>query len=232
MTKKTLIRLIGTATCVAVMAGGWDAEAGWRRRHHGSSGGSWGSSGGSSGGSWGSYGSNGGSSGGSWGSNGSSGGSSSYSSHGSSGGSYGSSGGSHGSSGGGYVVYHRHPVVVHHHAPAYEEVIVNEVVKTTPADTATIVVELPKDAKVFINGAETKATGSTRQFVSKGLKEGASYQYEVRIVTGDKDSPMEQTKVLKLARGQRKTVTFDAATATAVKPVPPKPDSVAATNGT
>lgn len=237
MTKKTLIRLVGAATCVAVMGAGLDAEAGWWRRHHGSSGGSWGSSGGSSGGSWGSHGSSGGSSGGSWSysSHGSSGGSYSYSSHGSSGGSHGSSGGSwgsHGSSGGGYVVHHHHHTAMHDEPVEYHEtVIVNEVVRTTPADTAKIVVDLPKDAKVFINGSETKATGSSRQFISKGLKDGITYQYDVRIVTADKESPMEQTKIVKLSRGETETVRFDAATATAVKPASPKSDAVAATSG-
>ena len=35
MTGKFLIRSIGVLTCLAVVASGWDAEAGWRRhRHH------------------------------------------------------------------------------------------------------------------------------------------------------------------------------------------------------
>lgn len=29
-----LIRGVGVLTCVAVVASGWDAEAGWRRHHH------------------------------------------------------------------------------------------------------------------------------------------------------------------------------------------------------
>mgnify|MGYP003335660238 CR=1 FL=1 len=33
MTGKFLIRLVGVATCMAVVASGWDAEAGWRRHH-------------------------------------------------------------------------------------------------------------------------------------------------------------------------------------------------------
>lgn len=238
MSKKTLIRLIGAATCVAVMTAGWDAEAGWWRRH-GSSGGSWGSCG-SSGGSWGSSGSSGGSwgshgSSGSWGSHGSSGGS--HGSHGSSGGSY----GSHGSSGGGHVIYHHHhpvehhhPVVHHdevvHHEPVVREKIVSEVVRAEPADTAKIVVDLPKDAKVFINGEETTATGPSRKFISTGLADGVNYRYDVRIVTADKDAPMEQTKTVTLARGQTETVRFDAGTATAVKPAAPTRDAVAAAN--
>lgn len=35
MTSKYLIRAVGVLTCVAVVATGWDAEAGWgRHRHH------------------------------------------------------------------------------------------------------------------------------------------------------------------------------------------------------
>jgi hypothetical protein len=33
MTGKFLIRLVGVATCMAVVASGWDAEAGWRRNY-------------------------------------------------------------------------------------------------------------------------------------------------------------------------------------------------------
>ena len=34
MVGKILIRLIGTLTCLAVVAVAWDAEGGWGRRHH------------------------------------------------------------------------------------------------------------------------------------------------------------------------------------------------------
>ena len=35
MISKYLIRIVGVLTCVAVVASGWEAEAGWRRhRHH------------------------------------------------------------------------------------------------------------------------------------------------------------------------------------------------------
>jgi hypothetical protein len=34
MTGKYLIRSVGVLTCMAVIATGWDAEAGWRRHHH------------------------------------------------------------------------------------------------------------------------------------------------------------------------------------------------------
>jgi uncharacterized protein (TIGR03000 family) len=127
-------------------------------------------------------------------------------------------------------VVHHHDAVVHDHPVVHHEsVVVNEVIRATPVGTATIIVEVPQDAKVFINGSETKATGTARQFVSKGLKGDASYEYSVRIVTGD--SSLEQTKVVKLSRGGRETVKFDGATATAVKPAEPKSDAVATTAG-
>ncbi len=34
MSGKYLIRGVGVLTCVALVASGWDAEAGWRRHHH------------------------------------------------------------------------------------------------------------------------------------------------------------------------------------------------------
>jgi hypothetical protein len=34
MTSKYLIRSVGMLSCMALVATGWDAEAGWRRHHH------------------------------------------------------------------------------------------------------------------------------------------------------------------------------------------------------
>jgi hypothetical protein len=34
MTSKYLIRSVGMVACMALVATGWDAEAGWRRHHH------------------------------------------------------------------------------------------------------------------------------------------------------------------------------------------------------
>ncbi len=177
------------------------ADAGW-----GSSGGSWGSSGGSWGSGGGSWGSSGGSSGGyvvrhgGWGSHGSSGGSwgghwrpfqrlhrhhrshyssgssgGSWGSHGSSGGSYGSYG-SHGSSGG---VYYSAPIE-HEVAPSDTPQVPVPPQANARDGSVTIAIQVPAEAKVFINGVATSSTGEDRVYVSNGLAHGKRYRYTVR----------------------------------------------------
>jgi uncharacterized protein (TIGR03000 family) len=55
-----------------------------------------------------------------------------------------------------------------------------------PADSAILAVQVPADARVFVNGMLTKTPGTYRQYVSRGLAPGNDYTYEVRVeVTRD-----------------------------------------------
>ena len=144
-------------------SGGSHGSSGGSGGSHGSSGGSWGSygSGGGSGGSWGSYGSGGGS-GGSWGSYGSGGGS------GGSWGSYGSGGGSGG--------YH---------------VVSNVGVAGVAAErrVAYMNVNVPADAKVYLQDQRMTLTGARRRFVTPEIEDGkeARLQPEGRDRAGRPD---------------------------------------------
>lgn len=91
-----------------------------------------------------------------------------------------------------------------------------------------LVISVPADSTVTINGAETASTGGTRRFVSKGLTSGKSYAYTVRIVTAG-DSPTEQVERLTLAAGEERLVSFNPAKAVAVSKAPSN-DSVATTD--
>ncbi|MBX7071736.1 MAG: TIGR03000 domain-containing protein [Pirellulales bacterium] len=199
-------------------SGGWGRHHHrWFRKHHhwgGSSGGSWGSSGGyayaggSSGGSWGS---SGGSSGGSWGSSG-----------GSSGGSYGSSGGSSG-----YTSGYEVQDVIEQPAPPTEPGSPSDAPAapapaaegTAPAegssaympvdaDAVLLNVQVPGDAKVFVNGAATNSTGAARHYVSRGLKNNASYAYEIRAEVMRDGETVTETKQVVVVGGQRANVKF------------------------
>ena len=74
----------------------------------------------------------------------------------------------------------------HYSAPASE----GSVVPTTPeapateqtstSSEATLTVNVPSDARVFVNGAKTTSVGSQRSYVSRGLQAGFNYTYEVR----------------------------------------------------
>lgn len=179
-----------------------------------------GSSGGSSGGSWGGY----GSSGGSWGGYGSSGGSwgsyggwhhhrhhhyrGSYgSSGGSSGGYYGSSGGWYGSSGGssGGVIYR--PMGPEVDVPPADVRPIPEA--TPPANQGTLKVDVPEDALVYVNGMLTKSVGAQRNYVSRGLRSGFQYKYEIRAEAIRDGKKMEETKIVQMKAGDSLSLAFN-----------------------
>jgi uncharacterized protein (TIGR03000 family) len=189
--------------------GGWGGH--WAHKHARRA--AWGSSGGGWGGSSGGY---GGSSGG-WG--GSSGG---YG--GSSGGYGGSSGG--GSSGGGSYYYA--PGVELDPSTTVPMVPGGEIPPAAPAPAPGIApapgtgqgvsntrvdgllaVNVPEDAKIFVNGQATTSTGSTRQYVSRDLQSGFSYTYEVRAEVVRDGRTIEQVKKVDLRAGQTANVAFD-----------------------
>jgi uncharacterized protein (TIGR03000 family) len=226
---KWMVGVVAVAVCAATST----VEAGWlfhRHGGHGSSGG-WGSSGGyGSSGGWGSsggYGSSGG-----WGSSGgygwnrgwgSSGGYGSSGGWGSSGG-YGSSGG-WGSSGGGMIM----PGTVIESAPSTGTVTPppppaggTETPPPPPAGGAVpggstylnrnsvlISVNVPADAKVFVNGAATRSTGASRQYISRGLIAGRQYTYEFKAEVNVNGKTLTDTQVVQLTAGEQAQVAFN-----------------------
>jgi uncharacterized protein (TIGR03000 family) len=149
------------------------------------------------------YGSSGGSSGGSWGSSG-----------GSSGGSWGSSGGS---SGGAVMYAPATPAV-----PAEGQPMTPSTNDAPPtpmpgavyrslggSQVALLNVNVPADAKVFVNGAATTSTGTQRQFISRGLNAGNRYAYEVKVeITKDGETATENKSVT-LGPGEQASLAFN-----------------------
>jgi uncharacterized protein (TIGR03000 family) len=133
---------------------------------------------------WSSYGSSGSSgssaSYGSYGSSGSSGGYASYSSAGSSG-SYGSV-----SPSGSYI----------------------ETTAAASTGDASIKVSLPADAKVFVNDALTTSTGTERSYVSRGLREGMTYSYAIRVEYEKEGKTVSEDEIVKLAAGKTVKLSF------------------------
>lgn len=79
----------------------------------------------------------------------------------------------------------------------------------TPAETSGILtVWVPYDARVTVNGLETKSTGSRRQFVSYGLKPGFSYKYVVHAVIVRDGQTQEDTRTVVLTAGKIAAVAF------------------------
>jgi uncharacterized protein (TIGR03000 family) len=69
-------------------------------------------------------------------------------------------------------------------------------------------VSVPAEARVFINGLETKSRGSYREYVSYGLKSGFTYKYEIRAEIARQGRLVEDTRTVYLTAGARKQVAF------------------------
>ena len=68
---------------------------------------------------------------------------------------------------------------------------------------------VPDDAKIFVNGQPTTSTGSLRQYVSRSLKNGFNYSYEVRAEIVRDGKPVEQVKTINVRAGETATLAFD-----------------------
>jgi uncharacterized protein (TIGR03000 family) len=84
----------------------------------------------------------------------------------------------------------------------------NKTTATSAENSGVLTVWVPYDAKVTVNGLETKSTGSRRQFVSYGLKAGLSYKYVVKAQVVRNGQIVEDTRTLSLTAGQISAVAF------------------------
>lgn len=78
----------------------------------------------------------------------------------------------------------------------------------TRADSALLTVYVPYDARVFVNGLETKAVGSRRQYVSYGLAPGFRYKYEVRAEIVRDGKRVEEVQTIFLTAGAKDGLAF------------------------
>jgi len=79
---------------------------------------------------------------------------------------------------------------------------------TSAENSGILTVWVPNDAKVTVNGIETRSTGSRRQFVSYGLKPGLSYKYVVRAQIVRNGQVVEDTRDVVLTAGRITAVAF------------------------
>jgi len=92
----------------------------------------------------------------------------------------------------------------------------NDAASVQTADNAdtrtTLIVHLPADAKLFLAGHETAATGDVREFSTTRLPNGAEWtKYAIRAVV-DRDGHelvREQTVTLKAGESRELTIGFD-----------------------
>ena len=80
------------------------------------------------------------------------------------------------------------------------------------SDSALLTVAVPNDsAKVIVNGHATKSSGSVRQFMSRGLKDGFVYTYVVKVEYDFDGKTKSDSKEVKLRPGQTEQVVFETA---------------------
>ena len=68
--------------------------------------------------------------------------------------------------------------------------------------TATIMLTVPKNSIVIINGKPTSSTGTTRTFISRNLDPSARYRYNVEVSWNVGASQYKITEVIALVPGQ------------------------------
>lgn len=76
-----------------------------------------------------------------------------------------------------------------------------------------LAVEVPADAKIFVNGQETSSTGENRQYISRNLQPGYNYTYEVRAELVRDGKKVEEVKTIDVRAGEVAKVAFNLAPA-------------------
>lgn len=74
------------------------------------------------------------------------------------------------------------------------------------AAPARVIVELPADAKLFVDGVATETTGARRVFNTPELNQGTSFYYDLKVVNSD--NTVRTTKLVVRA-GEEAIARFD-----------------------
>ncbi|MCH7726368.1 MAG: TIGR03000 domain-containing protein [Planctomycetes bacterium] len=72
-----------------------------------------------------------------------------------------------------------------------------------------IVLRVPNNSVVYINGLRTSTKGSQRHYMSRRLQSGSRYSYTIRVVVEQNGQKTEETKKLVLTAGRTVNLTFD-----------------------
>ncbi|PQO42783.1 hypothetical protein C5Y97_01110 [Blastopirellula marina] len=77
------------------------------------------------------------------------------------------------------------------------------------ANDAVINVNVPADAKIYVNDKVTSSTGNVRRFVSRDLEPGYTFEYEIRAEMRVDGRMVSEVKTVKLNSGETKNVEFN-----------------------
>jgi uncharacterized protein (TIGR03000 family) len=73
---------------------------------------------------------------------------------------------------------------------------------------AKVVIEVPADAKLYIDDQLMKTTSERREFRTPALKKGETYYYEVRAEVMRDGKPISETKKVVVRAGEEATANF------------------------
>lgn len=90
--------------------------------------------------------------------------------------------------------------------------------QAAPAGEARLSLHVPAAARVFINDMPTTSTGAERRYVSTGLANGETYEYQVRVEQTIDGQLVSNTGVAYLEAGEAVELRFDGASFTALRP--------------
>ena len=74
---------------------------------------------------------------------------------------------------------------------------------------AVLGLSVPEDAKVYINGKLTTTPGTLREYVSRKLKSGKSYSYQVKAAIERDGKVLVRSKLVRIETGTSQLVEFD-----------------------
>jgi uncharacterized protein (TIGR03000 family) len=80
--------------------------------------------------------------------------------------------------------------------------------QTAAPDKARMIVEVPAEAKLFIDDKPMKTISGTRSFSTPALVQGETYYYEVRIEVMRDGKPVSETKKVVIKPGEVAKVNF------------------------
>ena len=72
-----------------------------------------------------------------------------------------------------------------------------------------LTVNVPAEAKVFVNEKPTTTIGTMRTYVSSGTRDGKQYKYEIRAEVDRNGTNQVESQVVYAGAGDHPTVTFD-----------------------
>lgn len=75
--------------------------------------------------------------------------------------------------------------------------------------SAMLTVRVPQQARIYVNGVETRSTGDLRRYVSRDLAPGYQYTYEVTAEAVVDGQPVTSTKTVQLRAGEQTELAFD-----------------------